>query len=153
MEPDISTPRGVLIRDLVLFQLKLVLDGVKDLVLVQLSLGAAILDLLIGGRRRGRIFYSVVRASERFDLWLNLHAPAKAAGEGRDGLLSATPHGADGIAAKVEDAVGLGVRFAHRRWSERRTAAAARGPGHPPAANRHPRDGGEEDSPLSCTPA
>jgi hypothetical protein len=63
-----GTPPGVLIRDLAIFHLKLVLDGLKDLLLIKLSLGAAILDLIIGGSSRGRLFYGVVRMSERFDL-------------------------------------------------------------------------------------
>lgn len=66
--------RSVTIRDFAIFQLKLVLDGMKDFFAIWLSIGAIILDVIAGRGRRPRLFYSVVRASERFDKWINLHS-------------------------------------------------------------------------------
>ena len=71
--PMIVTSRNATIRDFVIFQVKLALDGFKDLVAFNLSIGAILLDFLSGRGQRPRLFYSVVRASERFDRWLNLH--------------------------------------------------------------------------------
>lgn len=65
--------RGVTLRDFVIFQIKLFLDGMKDLLAIWLSTGAIILDVIAGQGKRPRLFYSVVRASERFDRWINLH--------------------------------------------------------------------------------
>ena len=65
--------RGVTLRDFLIFQLKLALDGFKDMVVFGLSIGAIILDFVAGRGRRPRLFYSVVRVSERWDAWLNLH--------------------------------------------------------------------------------
>lgn len=70
--------RGVLVRDLILFQLKLWLDGLKDIVLSPLSIGGGLIDL-IRSPTRPSFFYTTLQWGERFDLWLNLYdASAKA---------------------------------------------------------------------------
>lgn len=66
--------RSVAFRDFVVFQVKLALDGVKDAVLVSLSVIAIVIDLVAGGGRRPRRFYAVVRLCSRFDRWLRLHS-------------------------------------------------------------------------------
>jgi len=71
------TSRNATIRDFVIFQVKLALDGFKDLVAFNLSIGAILLDFLSGRGQRPRLFYSVVRASERFDRWLNPHGAVR----------------------------------------------------------------------------
>lgn len=68
------TSRNATVRDFVIFQVKLALDGMKDLVAFNLSIVALILDFISGRGRRPRLFYSVVRGSRRFDKWLNLHS-------------------------------------------------------------------------------
>jgi hypothetical protein len=37
------------------------------------SIGAIAIDFIAGRGKRPRLFYSVVRMSERFDKWINLH--------------------------------------------------------------------------------
>ena len=64
----IETRRNVVIRDFAIFQLKLLLDAGKDFVLSMLSIGALVIDLLAGGGKRPRVFYSVMKAAEKFDL-------------------------------------------------------------------------------------
>jgi hypothetical protein len=68
------TSREVTARDFAIFQFKLFLDGMKDLVAFNLTIVAIILDFISGHGKRPRLFYSVVRASKRFDTWLNLHS-------------------------------------------------------------------------------
>jgi hypothetical protein len=68
------TSRNATVRDFAIFQVKLALDGMKDLVAFNLSIVALILDFISGRGRRPRLFYSVVRGSRRFDKWLNLHS-------------------------------------------------------------------------------
>ncbi|MDP2957281.1 MAG: hypothetical protein Q8N53_12730 [Longimicrobiales bacterium] len=100
----IMATRGVTFRDFLIFQLKLWLDGVKDLVVITLSTGAVILDFIAGQGRRPRLFYSVVRASERFDRWINLHAAMERmeAGESDDGLFGASTAGEDTLLGQIE---------------------------------------------------
>src|SRR5687767_12212535 len=71
----IQATRKVTLRDFFIFQLKLLLDGLKDIVMFWLSIGAMVFDILSGRGKRPRLFYAVLRASERFDLWLNLSEP------------------------------------------------------------------------------
>lgn len=94
--------RKVVLRDLVIFQTKLLIDGVKGLALAQLAVAAAAVDILFPGQEPGRYFYRVLRWSERFDLWLNLYGPAAAADAAADGLFGASRAGADTLLGKLE---------------------------------------------------
>ena len=80
--------RGVAVRDFLVFQLKLALEGVRDLLAINLSVIAIVVDILSGRGRRPRRFYAVVRWSRRFDGWLRLHSMKgmpEAEEDGRDG--------------------------------------------------------------------
>lgn len=97
--------RGVLMRDLFLFQIKLFLDSLKDFVLLQASAYAAIVDLLFIRRTRGRCFYTVLRWSERADLWLNLYGAASGAQGDRDGLFGTSRAGEPTFLGRLEELV------------------------------------------------
>jgi hypothetical protein len=86
--PETSARRAVIVRDLVFFQVKLWLDGIKDIVLSPLSIAGAAIDLLFDQSGADSLFYRVMRYGERFDLWLNLYGPAREAAHHPDGLLS-----------------------------------------------------------------
>ena len=113
--------RDVTVRDFMIFQLKLLMDGLKDLVLFNLSIGAVLLDILSGKDRRPRLFYSVLRASERFDLWLNLNGAVERLDETDDGLFGASAAGSDTMLGKLEQMV--------RGGDEPRGRASRRGGG------------------------
>lgn len=102
MLPQLETPRGVLIRDFAIFQLKLALEGLKGLALIQLSIVAVVGDLVFAGRKRGRLFYSLLSVAERFDLWLNLYAPAERAQDTADGLFGASRAGDNSLLGELE---------------------------------------------------
>lgn len=97
--------KGVMIRDLLIFQMKLVVDGLKDLALIQLSVVAAVFDLLFGRPGRPSLFYGVMRLSERFDLWLNLNAAARNAGTSEEGLFGGSEPGDGTMVGKLEEMV------------------------------------------------
>jgi hypothetical protein len=65
--------RWRLVRDVVVFQVKLGAEAVLDITLIPVSLAAAALDLLLGNWRRPRWFHAVLRFGERcerrIDLW------------------------------------------------------------------------------------
>lgn len=113
-EPSVPT-RGALVRDLLIFQLKLSMDGLKDLVLVPLSIGAAGVDFVF----RTRLFYRVLRVGERYDLWLNLFGAAQRAGREREGLFGASRAGDSTLLGRLEQLGGdepeATVRPAHPR--------------------------------------
>ena len=93
--------RSVLIRDLLIFQLKLWMDGFKDILMIQLSIVAAVVDLVLGGRRQ-RLFYKVIRLSERIDLWLNLHGVLARGDTSDDGLFGASKAGSNTMLGQLE---------------------------------------------------
>lgn len=99
--------RGVTLRDFLIFQLKLVVDGLKDLVVFHLSIGAIVLDIISGRGRRPRLFYSVLRMSEKFDLWINLHGVVERleSEESEDGLFGASEAGSDSLLGQIEQMV------------------------------------------------
>lgn len=97
--------KSVLIRDLLILQLKLLVDALKDFLLIKLALWAVIFDVLFGKPGRPLLFYGVLRLGERFDLWLNLYGPARTAGESDDGLFGVSPAGADTLLGKLEEMV------------------------------------------------
>ena len=72
-----SATRWQLIRKALVFQLKLALDGIKDLVLSPMVLVALFFDLFRPSRETGRNLGKVFRAGLVFEEWLDLYAPAR----------------------------------------------------------------------------
>jgi hypothetical protein len=70
--PMTSGQRWRLIRDLTVFQIKLLIDGLKDLVLGPLSLVAGIVDLARGTPPATGLFHGLLRAGAQFDRWVGL---------------------------------------------------------------------------------
>lgn len=97
--------KAVVLRDLAIFQLKLFLDGVKDVVLMPLSIAAAGFDVLFPGRVVGHRFYAVLRFGERIDGWLNLYGAAERADVNRDGLFGASRAGSASLLGRLEEIV------------------------------------------------
>jgi hypothetical protein len=97
--------KSVLIRDLLIFEVKLLLDGLGDLVLSQVAILALIWDLIRGGPETGKTFYRVLRAGEKWDLWLNLYRPATDAQQSSEGLLEAGLADANSLLGKIESIV------------------------------------------------
>jgi hypothetical protein len=106
-EPMTVASRGVTLRDFLIFQLKLGLDGLKDFIAMWLSTGAIILDVIAGRGKRPRLFYSVVRGSERFDKWLNLHSMVERMDmmDDDDGFFGASTAGDDTLIGQIEQLV------------------------------------------------
>jgi hypothetical protein len=105
MEPEGYPSKTVLIRDLLILQLKLVVDAVKDLLLIKLALFAVVFDVLFGRPGRPLLFYGVLKLGERFDLWLNLYGAASGAETTDDGLFGASPAGANSLLGRLEQLV------------------------------------------------
>ena len=88
--------RWVLIRDLIVFQGKLLLDGLRDAVLAPVALVAGIIGLITGRDRAHNLFYWVLRGGRRVEIWINLF-----------GVVEPPPHQAlmEPQSAKVDDVV------------------------------------------------
>ncbi|MBT8082295.1 MAG: hypothetical protein KJP08_05430 [Gammaproteobacteria bacterium] len=71
-----------LIRDVAVFQFKLVVDGLRDLFLVPISLVAGILSLVTGREGApGQQFYQVLVAGKQSELWIDLFGALRNAPE------------------------------------------------------------------------
>lgn len=77
----LATPeddRWRMIRDLAVLQFKLVVDGLRDLLLVPASLVAAIVSLASGtGGRPGPQFYRLLAFGKQSEHWINLFGALK----------------------------------------------------------------------------
>jgi hypothetical protein len=88
MEANPETPRDqpdrwTLIRDLFVFQAKLVVDGIRDLLLVPASLVAGIWSLVGGEQGRpGPQFYQLISLGKRSESWIDLFSADENAPEG-----------------------------------------------------------------------
>jgi len=104
-EPDRETgERWTFLRDVLVFQGKLVLDGLRDILLFPVTLGAAAIDVVAGGRKQGERFYSVLRAGRRAEHWVNLFGAV----ERREGGGRATAHNdptVDALVARLESVI------------------------------------------------
>jgi hypothetical protein len=65
--------RWKLARDLGVFELKLAVDGLKDIVLAPLALAAVVADMVMPAESRGVFLHAVIGIGERFERWLNLY--------------------------------------------------------------------------------
>ena len=77
--PDSSTEtsRLNLIWSVLVFQVKLVVDGLRDFILVPISLIAALLGLLAGGSKPARYYNLVLAFGRRTERWINLFGRQK----------------------------------------------------------------------------
>lgn len=68
--------RWTLIRDVAVFQVKLLFDGFRDLLLLPISLITGIVSLVKGGRKPSSEFYDLLRVGRRSERWINLFGAA-----------------------------------------------------------------------------
>ena len=71
------TDRWTLIRDIAVFQVKLLVDGLRDLILLPVSLVIGLISLLTGGSQPGPEFYDLLRVGRRSERWINLFGAAE----------------------------------------------------------------------------
>jgi len=74
---DNVNDRWTLIRDIAVFQVKLLVDGLRDLILLPVSLVTGLVSLLTGGSTPGPEFYELLRVGRRSERWINLFGAAE----------------------------------------------------------------------------
>lgn len=79
MSGEQTSKRGALVRETVVFQLKLMADGFRDLVLLPISLVATLIGLLRGGEEPEREFMQVIELGRQSERWINLFGTHQAA--------------------------------------------------------------------------
>jgi hypothetical protein len=79
--------RQQLLRDLVVLQIKLFLDGLRDILLSPVALVAGLYGLLVGRPPATGLFYDVIRFGRRTERWIDpFSAGGAAEGEAERGL-------------------------------------------------------------------
>ncbi|MDA1076719.1 MAG: hypothetical protein O3A63_18495 [Proteobacteria bacterium] len=71
-DPSIEYSRLELIWNVLVLQLKLIVDGLRDLALVPFSIGSVLIGLIAGGDDPGRYYRRVLRFGRRTEMWINL---------------------------------------------------------------------------------
>jgi len=96
-ESGIETPNPwQLLRDVVVFQLRLAMDGLRDVVLSPVSILSAVYGLITQPDDPGKYFNRLLRFGRRTDVWINLFG---ASARYRDD----NPASSDAYIKKLED--------------------------------------------------
>ena len=69
-----SNERWKFFRDVLVFQLKILLDNIRDFALMPVSLVAALIDLIFKGKRQGSLFYQVLRWGAHSEEVINVYS-------------------------------------------------------------------------------
>ena len=62
------------LRDVLVFQLKMLLDNLRDFALMPISLVAALIDFVFKGERQGSLFYQVLRWGAHSEQVINVYS-------------------------------------------------------------------------------
>lgn len=101
-----GTNNWTLIRDAAVFQVKLVIDGFRDLVLIPASFVAALVSLWSSrDGRPGPQFYRLLGVGKRSERWIDLFAAYRRAPEELVGDIKHTDSNIDDIVHRVESFV------------------------------------------------
>jgi len=104
-----------LLRDVVVFQVKLGLEALLDITLIPVSLAAAGLDLVLGNWRQPRWFHAVLRFGERIERRIDLWGVSLIDGSDPDAEVDAVIRGIETLVRQP----GTGPRKLRelRRWA------------------------------------
>jgi len=127
-----TSKRGVLVRNSLVFQLKLMADGFRDLLLLPVSLVATIIGLLRGGDEPEREFNQVIEVGRESEQWINLfgnhvvpeHAHAVASIDSLFAKVEETlkqQYQAGGISERVQAEVENVLRIAQEKTNQKQS--------------------------------
>lgn len=109
-EPNKNVPaaterygRWGLIRDVLVFQGKLLIDGLRDVLLAPAALITGILAIVAPNPRTERLFFDVLRLGIRLDAWINLFGALSRKRRRQElGIDASDPESLDVLLDKVE---------------------------------------------------
>ncbi|HEY2799419.1 MAG TPA: hypothetical protein VGI85_02405 [Chthoniobacterales bacterium] len=94
-----TAERWKFLRDVLVFQLKMLLDNLRDFALMPVSLGAALLDLLVKGKREGDLFYKVLKWGARSEKVIDVYSAI----ESHEQSAINPKYTVDAVVARLED--------------------------------------------------
>jgi hypothetical protein len=129
--------RWTFLRDVAVFQFKMLLDNLRDFALMPISLGAALIDLFYKGEREGALFYRVLRWGSHSEEVIDVYSPIKhETGDFKinpnytvDGVIArlenvlVREYEKGGTAASIKSAMDRAIDELHRGTSETRDRA------------------------------
>jgi hypothetical protein len=92
-------------RDVMVFQLKLFLGNVRDFALVPVSIVAAVIDLVVKGKREGTCFYKVLEWSAHSERIIDVYSPLKRRGVAEADLRLNHNYTVDAVISKLEGVI------------------------------------------------
>ncbi len=98
--PTRSDERWEFLRDVAVFQVKMLLDNLRDFALMPVSLGAAVIDLLSKGNSEGALFYQVLRWGARSERVIDVYSAIESEAEPAPAL--APSYTVDTVVARLE---------------------------------------------------
>jgi len=133
-----KTKRGSrlrLLRDVIVFQVKLGMEAALDIALIPISLAAAGLDLVLGNWRKPRWFHTVLRFGERCERRIDLWGVSMIDGSDPDAEIDAVMRGIENLIRQP----GTGPQKVRelRRWAATKLAP---GGDEPPQAPKRSDD-------------
>ena len=98
-----SSERWRFLRDVMVFQLKLFLDNLRDFALIPISIVAALIDLAYKGEREGALFYKVLRWGAHSEQVIDVYSAIE---DHPTGTLKVNPaYTVDAVVARLEGVV------------------------------------------------
>lgn len=158
MEPSShNTLRWQLIRDALVFQLKLMADATRDLLLSPFSIIAVIVDLLSHAKSADQsLFYQLLRLGRRSERWINLFAAATPKRRPSDASMDywlkqmeqvlVKEYERGGITANAKNAVDQSIDRWREQVNPNGTAASGQEQATAEAAPKQPADEAPETS-------
>jgi hypothetical protein len=104
-DDDGTQDRWTLIRDVAVLQVKLIVDGLRDLILVPVSLLAGVISLFRVGDPAGNEFYTLLKVGRRSERWINLFGAADRVPESADEEVHFPDEDIDALVGRVESFV------------------------------------------------
>jgi hypothetical protein len=89
-------------RDVLVFQLKMLIGSFRDFALIPVSLVAALIDVVFKGKREGDLFYKVLRWSWHSEEMIDVYSPIK---HDISELKVNPTYTVDAVVARIEGAV------------------------------------------------
>lgn len=102
---EFGPDRETLVRDIAVLQVKLIVDGLRDFILVPISLVAGIISLFRAGDPSGNEFYNLLRVGKRSEEWINLFGAAERVPEPTDARVKFPDEDIDDLVGRVESFV------------------------------------------------
>lgn len=87
------------LRDVLVFELKMLLDNVRDFALMPLSLAAALCDLVVRGEREGTLFYKVLEWGAHSEEVIDVYSATERRGRKR---IVTPSHTVDAVVTRLE---------------------------------------------------